>query len=252
MKTKIILLIFLLVPFLDFGWGAKGHKMVADIAKENLNAGVEKKIQSFLGDMSFEEASVWMDSMRADHSYNYMSPWHYLDIDSGATYVENPKGDIVSELNRVIKELRNYRNMSHDSVALDLRILFHLCGDITQPLHCGYGSDKGGNTVKVNCNGKETTLHHVWDSDIINSVGITTPMCLASMKFCPPAQQKEWEKIDVMQWMADSRSYLPQVYKYGPNGITQDYIQSNTVIIEQQICKGGLRLAAVLNDIFKD
>ncbi len=196
------------------------------------------------------DASVWMDSMRSDHSYNYMSPWHYVDIDSGATYSETPKGDIVSELNLVIKELRNYKNMSADEVNKDLKILFHLCGDITQPLHAGYGSDKGGNTVKVTYHGKQTNLHHVWDSDIINSEDITTGKCVDIIATWTPEKKKEIEKIDVMQWMNDSRSYLPLVYNYGNTDITPAYIDANTTVIEKQICKGGLRLAAVLNDIF--
>ena len=57
-------------------------------------------------------------------------------------------------------------------------IIFHLIGDMHQPLHTGYPEDKGGNTIQLTFKGGGTNLHHLWDSDLIEAEDITTEKCL--------------------------------------------------------------------------
>ncbi|OAP16059.1 hypothetical protein AXX17_AT1G62340 [Arabidopsis thaliana] len=42
-------------------------------------------------------------------------------------------------------------------------------GDIHQPLHVSYASDKGGNTIEVHWYTRKANLHHIWDSNIIET-----------------------------------------------------------------------------------
>jgi hypothetical protein len=251
MKTKLLFFaLFLALPFHSFAWGAEGHKMVATIAKKKLNAGVEAKVQQYLDTITFEKAAVWMDEIRSNHAYDYMKTWHYVNIEKGGSYVKSPTGDVVSELNRVIAELRKYKTMNAEEVKLDLLVLFHLCGDIVQPLHVGYGIDKGGNDVKFTLNGKQTSLHHIWDTDIIRDEKITLDDCLIVANKWSAAQTATITKIDAMTWMNDSRSFIPQVYNFKNGKLPSNYMKKNKSIVEKQIAKGGLRLAAVLNEIF--
>lgn len=251
MKTKFqFALFFLLAPFYCFAWGAEGHKMVAEIAKQKLNPGVEALVQQYLDTTSFEQAAVWMDEMRSNHSYDYMKTWHYVNIEKGGTYAANPQGDVVSELQKVIGELKNYKLLQKEAVKTDLLILFHLCGDIAQPLHTGYGSDKGGNDIKLTLNGKNTNLHHIWDTDIIQTEMITEADCLKQIKKWKASKVASVQTIDVMAWMNDSRSFLPAVYNYKTTEISKSYLKTSKPIVTQQLSKGGLRLAAVLNMVF--
>ncbi|AES97597.1 S1/P1 nuclease family protein [Medicago truncatula] len=48
-----------------------------------------------------------------------------------------------------------------------LLFLSHFIGDIHQPLHCGFLSDKGGNTINVQWFTTKQNLHRVWDDSII-------------------------------------------------------------------------------------
>lgn len=48
-----------------------------------------------------------------------------------------------------------------------LRFLVHFVGDVHQPLHVGFTSDMGGNTIKVKFFSTSTNLHSVWDTYII-------------------------------------------------------------------------------------
>ena len=52
-----------------------------------------------------------------------------------------------------------------------LSFLVHFVGDIHQPLHAGYGCDKGASSSYVYFYNKRMSLHSVWDSGIIDHYG---------------------------------------------------------------------------------
>ena len=60
------------------------------------------------------------------------------------------------------------------------------------------------------------------------------------------------QDINVVNWSIDSRNNLVQIYKTGGNKINDEYVDSNVPLIENQILKAGIRLAGVLNNIFKN
>lgn len=252
MKTKIILFALLLSPTLFFAWGSEGHHIVAELAKNSLNKGVEQQVQRYLGSSTFEQAAVWMDEMRPNHSYDYMKPWHYTNFEKGATYAKAANGDIVSELQLVISELKNYKKLKDEDVNKDLKILFHLCGDLAMPLHAGYASDKDGVDFPVKCFALQTNLHWVWDSVIISQENITIESCLKAENKLTEEQKKLIAKMDVLSWMYDSRALVPLVYNFKGTIITQEYLDANKEQVEIQLAKGGLMLASVLNEVFKN
>ena len=241
----------LLTPVESFAWGHEGHQIIADIVKDHLSQNIQDSVKKYLGTMTFEQASTWMDDVRSDHSYDYMKSWHYIDIEKGQNYVPDPNDhNCITELQRVIKELDNKTKLSKDQINDDIKVLFHLVGDISQPLHCGYPEDKGGNTIHVSFLGKKVNLHRVWDSEIIYYKKINTEICEAAYSGINTAEIKKIQKIDVMSWVNDSRSLLPDVYDFQNNEIDENYIDKNTPIIEKQLFDSGLRLANVLTQIF--
>ena len=52
-------------------------------------------------------------------------------------------------------------------------MLVHLVGDIHQPLHVGCCDDQGGNKVKVKWFRKDSNLHRVWDSEMIDDTKLS-------------------------------------------------------------------------------
>lgn len=137
-----------------------------------------------------------------------------------------------------------------EKIAMALKELFHLVGDIHQPLHCGYAEDKGGNTVSVTY-GDSKNLHSLWDSGLINGENIGLNDCLTLINSIPLAEQKTIQKIDVVSWVQEARTYLPFVYNYGNGNITSEYASAAKPIIEKQLSKAGIRLAAILYTTFK-
>jgi len=253
LKKKFLYLFFicsLLYSKSAFPWGAEGHKMVAAVAKSHLKKSVIDSVQKYLGDLSFEDAATWMDDVRKDKNFNYMKTWHYINIEKGAEYVANEEVNIVNQLKVTIAELKKRNSKSAEEINLNLKVLFHLVGDLHQPLHVGYGSDRGGNTVDVQFKKKKANLHHVWDSNLINELNLNTEQALIFTSKLNKRKIKKIQKIDIVGWMNESRCYLPEIYNLQDSVIGDEYIAKNKRLVENQIAYAGLRLAKVLNEIF--
>lgn len=105
-----------------------------------------------------------------------------------------------------------------------------------QPLHVGYGKDKGGNTVQVTFFEKGTNLHKLWDSEMIQKSGIRKEDCL---KLMSKYSKAEIEETDLLKWMEQSRAYLPAVYNFSDNRLSQEYLDNNIPIVENKFCSVG-------------
>ena len=232
-------------------WGHKGHSLVAEVAFKYLDAKTKQNVLSYLNGMSIADASNWMDEMRSDRKFAYMKPYHYVNFERGSVIKEIDGDNIINALNKTFSELDNIKSMSNDDVRLRLFYLFHLIGDLHQPLHVGYGDDKGGNSVQVSFFGRGSNLHKMWDSEIIEYKGLTLDQVLM-MNSYQPSEITAVKSIDVMSWVKDSRVHLKGAYNINDAKIGNVYVDENYPEIKQQILKAGLRLASVLEHYFKD
>ncbi len=245
------ILMVILFPAKTFAWGKKGHEMVAEVAFKYLDENTKKTVLEYLDGMTIEQAANWMDDMRADHSYDYMKPYHYVNFEKGEAVKETEGDNIIFILDRTIKELQNKNTLSKAQIKTKLLMLFHLIGDLHQPLHVGYGSDKGGNTMQINFNDQGTNLHALWDSGIIDYKNITLLQCLDANHF----SNKEittLQEINVANWARESRNFIDKMYIFEDHKIPSSYADSNAPLIENQILKAGIRLAGILKAVFKN
>ncbi len=257
MNRKIITLILVILLTLPvsnkcMAWGKTGHSLVAEIAFNFLDEPTQKIVKQYLGNLSIEEAANWMDTEKSNSYYNYMRKWHYLDIDKGEEYSPSSERNILSVLHSSIVELRGYKNsgMSKKEVKYRLLLIFHLVGDLHQPLHTGYAIDKGGNTIEINSPYVSGNLHSIWDTQILEFKKINLDTCLNYCKTMPSGDIAEIKKINELKWMYQSRSYLDRVYGFENNYMDKAYIDNNISIIKKQLVVGGLRLASILDEIF--
>lgn len=117
-------------------------------------------------------------------------------------------------------------------------------------MHVGYGHDKGGNTVQLHYRGQGTNLHYFWDSGIILGQNIKLADCLNAKTYTLD-ELKQVKQINVVAWAEEARSFLPQEYQYGNAKVKDDYAIASARIVEEQIQKAGIRLASVLQLLFK-
>jgi hypothetical protein len=255
MNKALISLTFLLTLFIAptkiFAWGNKGHALVAEVAFNYMDESTKKEVLKYLNGMTIEEAANWMDDIKKDHSYDYMGAYHYVNFDKGTSVEETEGANIIYQLDATIKALQNKKNLTTAEINTQIKILFHLMGDLHQPLHVGYGEDKGGNTSQINFNFKGTNLHSFWDYGIIEYKNISLPDCLKANTYSKN-EIRALQEINVVHWATESRSYLPQIYNTGGNKINDEYVDSSVPVIENQILKAGIRLAGVLNEVFKN
>ena len=253
MKKVIMPLVFIvsfsMVTRQSFAWGKRGHELVAEIAFRFLDEPTKELVKKYLGNLSIEEAANWMDDERSNSYYNYMRTWHYLDIDKGMQYDKNStERNILTILHSAIVELRQFKTLRKKDIKRDLLLIFHLVGDLHQPLHTGYAIDKGGNTINITSDHVSGNLHSVWDTQILEYKNITLDSCLQVYATLDTTEITEIKKINELKWMYQSRSFLDTVYSFKNNFLDQTYIDNSAAIIKKQLIVAGLRLASILKD----
>lgn len=246
----ILVVLSISTPVKTFAWGKKGHALVAEVAFNYLDANTKKMVLQYLDGMTIEDAATWMDDIKSDYSYDYLKPLHYTNVDKGQNIVSNNGKNIIGALQKTINELKNYKSLSKQDVKTKICILFHLVGDLHQPLHVGYGEDKGGNTIQIYFNNRGTNLHSLFDSGIIEYKGLSLQQCLKSKSFSK-TEFSQIETIDVISWANQSRNYLDGIYNFNGHKVNAVYIDKNYLIIQEQILKAGIRLSSILKDTFK-
>lgn len=251
-KVILSLLLLLTIIFHSSGWGPTGHRVTGWIAQKYLNKKARNAIKKILQDQSLAIASTWMDEIRSDSTYNYMTDWHWVTIPEGQSYqqsIKNPNGDIIQTLERVIAELKTKKLTVREQLQ-HLKILIHLMGDIHQPLHVGALADKGGNDVMVMWFRTNSNLHRVWDSAMIDDTRLSYTELAQSLDTPTEEELNSWQKTSILDWAMESQSYQEQVYDYGNGRLGYRYAYVNYPIVRHRLLQAGVRLAGVLNDIY--
>ncbi len=236
-------------------WGATGHRTIGEIAQEYLSKSVEKKINILLNGESLALVSTFGDDIKSDKRFKHLDPWHYINMPFDMTYEKsekNPEGDIYTAIITCINILKN-KNSSVDDQVFHLKMLVHLMGDLHQPMHVGRVEDKGGNTIQLQWFRAGTNLHRLWDSNLIDGFNMTYTELAKNRKVVSKGQIKEWEKGTIADWLAETHKLTPKVYEsvvVGQN-LSYEYAYEHMDLVRNQLQKAGIRLAKVLNDIYK-
>jgi len=252
MKQLSVFCLLTLLSISCFSWGPTGHRTVGLIADKHLTSKAKKNIAKILGQQSLAEVSTWMDEIRSDSLYNYMTDWHWVTIETGKTYDQSPKnpnGDVIATLERIIAELKKH-TLDKKTETEYLKMLVHLVGDIHQPLHVGCCDDQGGNKVKVKWFGRDTNLHSVWDNSMIDDTKLSFTELTGFLEEPDLASLISLQKNSVREWANESMSFRKQVYDIGDANLGYKYSYKYFSIAKQRMRQAGIRLAGILNQIY--
>lgn len=248
----------LCLPAITFAWGTNGHRISGEIAYSYLSPKAKLAVQQILGNESMAMASNWADFIKSDDSYRYLYNWHFVDFDKAYTQAEmndflahDTEVDAYTKLNFLIAELKK-KDLSKTNKLLYLRMVIHIVEDVHQPMHTAHRDDKGGNDFKVTWFNKPTNLHSIWDTELINFQELSYTEYAAAINHTTAAQRAEWQKAPISQWLYESNQLAEKFYteiKPGDN-LSYKYNFTHLDILNQQLLKGGVRLAGVLNEIF--
>ncbi len=237
----------------------------------------------------FVNRATWADAYRNNHKET--SAWHYIDIPySAADSLEHaaaaepalcphpalpgqsaaigaPENDcIVDKIWQFEAELRDPATPVAEQV-LALKFLMHFVGDVHQPLHAIDDDDKGGNCVWISTGDKPQRLHAYWDTGaVLALLGDRTPEAYAADEKAEIDKDNLAAQAggDPASWAAES-AVMARSYTYNlgvgtlPTCATENTATPIDVshaldpkpIVRNRLDLAGVRLAYVLNDIFK-
>ncbi len=256
MKRLLLILSLITLSSPTFAWGPKGHDVVAYVAECHLSKRAAAQLDELLGGYSPVYWANWLDNASNTPQYRYTKTWHYMNIDEGKdieTMEREPKGDLLTALEGIIAGLKSHK-LSRENESLYVKMLIHLIGDLHCPMHAGHKTDLGGNRIKVRYFGKESKLHSVWDSSIVESAHRWSYS--EWQQQCDRLSNEESERVcqgSITDWFRETVEICRDVYASSPEGsnLSYDYVAKYSPVVEQQLVRGGHRLAAILNEIYK-
>ncbi|MDE6206743.1 MAG: S1/P1 nuclease [Muribaculaceae bacterium] len=255
MKRHISFILLALYSLSAFAWSQKGHDVVAYIAECHLTPAAADSVSALLDGRSPVYWANWLDNASHTPPYAYTKTWHYKNIDAGVPYDQaplEPKGDVVTATREQIYILSDSA-ATRDQKVLALKILVHVVGDMHQPMHMGHYSDRGGNNVKVRFFDRDTNLHSIWDGSLMNSAHSWSYTEWQQQLDRLNAEQEAAEVAgNIDTWASQTHSIASRVYDYFPENskVSYNQIAAWSTTIEQQLLRGGLRLAHILNAIY--
>ena len=262
MNTRILKKIFIAVFFI-FGiaeasaWGVTGHRIVAEIAENHLTNRAKRKLKKLIGKQKLAYWANWPDNVRNSPEWKNTSTWHYVNIppqESKEQFIEQLKNNNKPNIYTAIQNVKGIivdKNTPNADREIYLRFLVHFLGDMMQPMHTGREEDLGGNLIKIQFFKKDTNLHSLWDSGLIDNTKYSYT------EFARVLDVKSKEDINQIQsgsledWLYESHQAANQIYasvKPGEN-YSYDYQEQYKDLLERQLLHAGLRLAKILNEV---
>lgn len=238
-------------------WGRIGHRTVARVAASQLSPRARAEVRRLLDGATLAEVSTWADEVRGDRPET--APWHYVNIPVTDSVfraeVHCRPSCVVSAAEAQLGILRDRRQpMARRAEAL--KWVVHFIGDLHMPLHSGDRGDRGGNDVVVWYQWRRTNLHSLWDSRMIEASGVSEDQMVSGLE----RRVREHSDLasvragSIAAWTLESHDIArDMVYPRLSSWlvITDGYVREAMPVIETQLFRAGVRLAAVLNDALK-
>jgi hypothetical protein len=253
-----LLLFQLLAAAPAFSWYDRGHRIAGLIAQAHLTNEARKEINRILpSGMTLADAAVWPD--HEGRSVREFDPLHYANVAENADAYDQKRD--CSERNCMVEALSWFSKAVADNTApmalrrLALYYVVHLVGDVHQPLHTGRAKDRGGVEIQVSYRGAATNLHYFWDSNLVDlEPGTEEEIATRLTGNLSDEERTKWQSSDARNWTNES---LMLVRSHGYNTgasseLSDEYVERARPIVRTRLAQAGIRLAGLLNTIFKE
>jgi hypothetical protein len=255
-KKGILLLLICVVSFSAVAYDAVGHRIISDIAYNNLTAKAKKQCDKVLGKHGIIYASVWADEIRSDKKYDYSYKWHYQNLKDSLTIEQldvlfkNPTAEgehLFFAIDQLTQRLKKDKN---DAEAL--KFLVHFMADLHQPMHLGRAEDLGGNKISVQWFGKTTNLHAVWDGMITEGQKMSYSEYSRFLQDSFEKQKAKKQAESLLQSVYNVYQLRTEIYTYGVNE-KNNYIYMFKFASRnnEMLYSAGIQMAKRLNELFK-
>lgn len=268
--TKILTVLLAVVLFASqsaSAWSGKGHAVVGYIADCNLTPKARKMCQKYLGNTLSYHAS-WMDKVRYTDAYHHTARWHSVGVKDGEFMPSNLTGSKArydtpmqkddygaAKLEQLQKQLRSYRTLSDSTVAVNLKFIIHIVGDLHCPGHIFYADQSQQYRIKIG--GKSTHFHSCIDRSYSRyHKGVAPGEFYDSYCRLTKREIKALCKGDMESWIRENESLYRECYRILPPGVEYDDLPAESLLRLQEITDrlhrdAGYRLAHIINEIFR-
>ncbi len=233
----------------------KGHEIVADVAEQFLEpraAGEIRKLLALENETSLDAVIVWAEQLRRPNRET--ARWLSVNIPLHAIAYDAHRdcgggACIVAKLNQFVTILHDRATPPHDRLDA-LKYVVLLAGEIHQPMHAVDNGDRGGATLIVICDGRQTTLRALWDNELLDRVADPRAVALELAHAVSARQRQRWQKDTVADWANESHAIAKGfVYRYLPaNGVLPGGYEAAVLPVAlDRLKQAGVRLAGILN-----
>jgi len=264
--VAVCALLLTLLPAAAHAWSGYGHRLIGRLAEAELTPQARAEVARLLGaaddrrrdQRMLGDIADWADDLRDDHPElgRATTRWHYINLGEDrcryAPLKHCPDG------NCVIGAIETQRGILADPKQPDaaraqaLKFLVHFVGDAHQPLHAGYGRDKGGNTFQIQLNGKGSNLHTLWDREVVASAKLNEDRYLQHLQRMPLPREARVGIGNPTAWTEASCRIVLRDGFYPPRAkIEPAYFTQWRPTADAQLRIAGHRLAMLLNDALR-
>jgi nuclease S1 len=255
------LLLILLLPGTALGWGRIGHRVAATMAEERLTPHARDAVSHILGPrIGLRDIATWADELP---DMRESAPWHFVDVPIKEPRYNPrycpPRGCVVGKIEEFSRVLAN-PSTGKPEKEIALKFLVHLVADLHQPLHVGDNSDRGGNLLQVRFFGEGSNLHRVWDYQIMEHHTKNEQVWMWDLTFvAKPKLVTQWSGGTPEDWATESLILAKAAYRLPGSGalirpgakLDSAYCGPALPVIQQQLARAGIRIAWLLNSIFR-
>ena len=257
---RIFIFLIFLIPSDLFGWGMTGHRIIAQLAEENISRRTRKKINKLLKDIPMAYWSNWGDFIKSDttEKWEHTYQWHYINIPGNLKYqqfLDEIKGaeheNVYSQI-PVLQETLKNKAVSKEEKLTALYLIIHLVGDMHQPMHVGRFEDRGGNTIDVQWFDDHTNIHAVWDSRLINYENYSYTEYTKILNTIDKKQKATIQSGTLEDWLFETYQIANEIYSSikPKEELRYEYQYKYKDTVELLLQRAGIRLARILNETF--
>ncbi len=266
------------IPTKTESWGANGHRVVAEIASRHLGSASASAVARILGpgELRLARAATWPDEIRSNPRWRDIAPWHYMTVEDTADYrSEIGPAATIDGVRNVAQAIQFFADVLRGNSdkraqfeaymstrvvepylgsveAAALSLIVHFVGDVHQPLHVGRGQDLGGNRIRLNWFESPSNLHSVWDQGLIEKQALSFTELATMIDVTRPEDVREWQDDPLDAWVRESMELRRQVYHFPAlPDLAYDYAYQNTETVNGRLLIGGVRLAGLLDSVFR-
>ena len=270
MKRKLLTFALMFVALFSvsnlYAWNSAGHCVIGHIADHNLTPKARKMCDKYLGHSLAYYAS-WMDHWRYSEEYHHTARWHAVGVKDGKLIPGELVGDIsifrapltddehgVARLAQLQEALKEYRNMPDSAVAVNLKCIIHMVGDMHCPGHVFYDGQK---QFEFKENGKDMRFHGYNDRSFARFHKGKTADRFRDI-YCRLTKEEIAELCegDMESWVRNNEPIFRECYTLlSPTVDYKDLPEQNKLrmkeITDMLLRDAGYRLAHTMNQIFK-